>query len=154
MSYYAPYGTYAPEDAANFIEQWEGFRERAYRCPAGKLTIGFGHTVGVQEGDVVTYSEAYALLVNDVKRYVDGMARWINVDVTKGQFIALTSLAFNVGTDYVIHKCPKLMRALNTGDEEECAKQFLDITKCNGVELPGLVRRRTAEAKLFLEDTE
>lgn len=154
MSYYATYGSYAPEDAANFIEQWEGFREKAYRCPAGKWTIGFGHTGDVKEGDVVTYSEAYALLVADVTRYIDGMSRWINVDVTKGQFIALTSLAFNVGTDYVIHKCPKLMRALNTRDEEECARQFLDITKRNGVELPGLVRRRKAEAKLFLEDAE
>lgn len=150
--FYAPYATYAPEDAANFIEKWEGFRERAYRCPAGKWTLGFGHTGGVSENDVVTYAEAYALLVNDVKRFISGMAPWINVDVTKGQFIALTSLAYNVGTDYVIHHCPKLMRALNTGDEQECAKQFLDITKCNGVELPGLVKRRQAEAKLFLEE--
>ncbi len=144
------YASYPPELAADFIEQWEGFRERAYRCPAGKLTIGFGHTENVKEGDTVTYTEAYDMLVADVKRYIDGMSRWINVSVTEGQFIALTSLAFNVGTDYVVHKCPKLMRALNTGDKEECARQFLDITKCNGKVLPGLVRRRQAEAKLFL----
>ena len=144
------YASYPPELAADFIEQWEGFRERAYLCPAGKLTVGFGHTENVKEGDTVTYTEAYKMLVEDVKRYVDGMSRWVNVPVTEGQFIALTSLAFNVGTDYVVHKCPKLMRALNTGNTEECARQFLDITKCNGKVLPGLVRRRQAEAKLFL----
>ena len=144
------YASYPPELAADFIEQWEGFRERTYRCPAGKLTVGFGHTENVKEGDTVTYTEAYKMLVEDVRRYVDGMSRWVNVPVTEGQFIALTSLAFNVGTDYVVHKCPKLMRALNTGNTEECARQFLDITKCDGKVLPGLVRRRQAEAKLFL----
>ena len=144
------YASYPPELVADFIEQFEGFRERAYRCPAGKLTIGFGHTENVKAGDTVTYTEAYKMLVEDVRRYVDGMSRWVNVPVTEGQFIALTSLAFNVGTDYVVHKCPKLMRDLNTGNTEECARQFLDITKCNGKVLPGLVRRRQAEAKLFL----
>ena len=144
------YASYPPELAADFIEQWEGFHGRTYLCPAGKLTIGFGHTENVKAGDTVTYTEAYKMLVEDVRRYVDGMSRWVNVPVTEGQFIALTSLAFNVGTDYVVHKCPKLMRALNTGNTEECARQFLDITKCNGKVLPGLVRRRQAEAKLFL----
>lgn len=39
------------ELAADFIEQWEGFRETAYLCPAGVLTIGFGHTGSdVKEG--------------------------------------------------------------------------------------------------------
>lgn len=145
------YASYAPEIAADFIMKWEGFRESAYLCPAGVLTIGYGHTGSdVKKGDVVTQHEAYEMLVADVTRYIDGMSRWINVSVTEGQFIALTSLAYNVGTDYVVHKCPKLMRALNTGDKEECARQFLDITICNGKVLPGLVKRRKAEAELFL----
>ena len=64
--------------------------------------------------------------------------------------MALVSLAFNVGVSYVVHQCPKLMRALNAGDVEQAAHQFLDITKAGGKELPGLVRRRKSEAKLFL----
>ena len=139
------------EPAADFIEQWEGFRDTAYRCPAGVLTIGFGHTgTDVKEGQVVTYKEAYAMLIEDLKRYASGLAFWINGYLTEGQFIALMSLAFNIGVDGVVHKCPKLLRAVNTGDTEEAARQFLDVNKVNGKVLSGLMRRRQAEAKLFL----
>ena len=44
------------------------------------------------------------------------------------------------------------MRALNAGDIEAAAHEFLDIDKANGVRLPGLTRRRQSEAKLFLEE--
>ena len=132
--------------AADFIEQWEGFRETAYLCPAGVLTIGFGHT-----GPDV--KEAYAMLIEDLKRYASGLAPWVNVKVTEGQYVALMSLAYNIGVDGVVYKCPKLMRAVNAGDVEEAASQFLDVNKANGKVLPGLTRRRQAEAKLFLGES-
>lgn len=142
------------ELAADFIEQWEGFRETAYLCPAGVLTIGFGHTgPDVKKGQVVTYKEAYTMLLEDLKRYASGLAAWVNVKVTEGQYVALLSLAYNIGVDGVVHKCPKLMRAVTrnaSGHAEEAARQFLDVNKVNGKELPGLTRRRRAEAKLFL----
>lgn len=148
---YKNFTAYPVELAADFIEQWEGFRETAYRCPAGVLTIGFGHTgPDVKEGDVVTYAQANAMLVEDLKHYASGLARWLNVKVTEGQFIALLSLAYNVGVDGVVHKCPKLLHAVNAQDEQEAARQFLDVNKVGGKELPGLTRRRKAEAKLFL----
>lgn len=136
------------EWAIPFVKKWEGFRESAYRCSAGVLTIGWGHTAGVKEGDVVDAHEAEEMLRSDLEDVADRLAPFINVKVTKGQFIALTSLAFNIGVRGLVGKCPKLMRALNAGEYEECAKQFLDITN-GGV--PGLVRRRKAEAALFLE---
>ena len=143
------FGEYPAELAADFVEQWEGFRETAYVCPAGKLTIGFGHTGDdVHEGDIVTYHEAYSLLVADLHKHVMSLASYVNVPVTEGQFIALASLAFNVGS--VPMKCPKLMRALNAGDVESAAREFLDVNKANGKVQPGLTKRRMAEAKLFL----
>lgn len=143
------FGEYPAELAADFVEQWEGFRETAYVCPAGKLTIGFGHTGDdVHEGDIVTYHEAYNLLVHDLHKHVMSLAPFVNVPVTKGQFVALASLAFNVGN--VALKCPKLMRALNAGDVEAAAHEFLDVNKANGKVQPGLAKRRMAEAKLFL----
>lgn len=150
---YKNFTAYPVELAADFIEQWEGFRERAYRCPAGVLTIGFGHTgTDVHEGDTITYHEAYDLLVEDLKRYCAGLARWVNVKVTANQFVALLSLAYNIGVDGVVHKCPKLLRALNAEDFDGAARQFLDVTKANGKVLPGLTRRRKAEAELFLRE--
>ena len=158
-----PYSDYAPECAADFIAEWEGFRGKAYQCAAGVWTIGFGHTGTVSKGDRITREQAYGCLISDirsammglgpyVKRDVTlmGLGPYVKRDVTLGQFIALTSLAFNIGPQNVVQKCPKLMRALNARDDVECAYQFLDIDKANGVRVEGLTRRRKAEAALFL----
>lgn len=144
------FGEYSSESAMDFIEAWEGCRLQAYMCPAGIWTIGCGHTKDVTEHDEITYEQSRDLLRRDLELVKHDLARFVNVGVTQGQFVALVSLAFNVGVSYVVHQCPKLMRALNAGDIEACAHEFLDITKANGVELPGLIRRRQAEARLFL----
>lgn len=144
------FGEYSSESAMDFIEAWEGCRLQAYMCPAGIWTIGCGHTKDVTEHDEITYEQSREMLREDVEEVKRGLAPFVNVHVTEGQFVALVSLAFNVGVSYVVHQCPKLMRALNAGDAEACAREFLDITKANGVELPGLIRRRQAEARLFL----
>lgn len=144
------FGEYSAESAMDFIEAWEGCKLTAYKCPAGIWTIGCGHTKDVTEHDEITYEQSRKMLREDIEEVKRGLAPFVNVHVTEGQFIALVSLAFNVGVSYVVHKCPKLMRALNAGDVEQAAHQFLDITKAGGKELPGLVRRRKSEAKLFL----
>ena len=146
------FGEYAPECAMDFIEAWEGCKLVAYKCPAGIWTIGVGHTKDVTEHDEITYEQSREMLREDVEKVKRGLAPFVNVHVTEGQFIALVSLAFNVGVSYVVHKCPKLMRALNAGDVEACAHEFLDIDKANGVRLSGLTRRRQSEAKLFLSE--
>lgn len=144
------FGEYSAESAMDFIEAWEGCRLQAYKCPAGVWTIGVGHTKGVTEHDEITYEQSRELLRKDIEAVVKALAPFVNVHVTEGQYVALVSLAFNVGASYVVHNCPRLMRALNAGDVEQAAHQFLDITKAGGKELPGLVRRRKSEAKLFL----
>lgn len=145
-----PYAEYAPECAADFIAQWEGFRERAYKCSAGVWTIGFGHTGTVSEGDRITREQAWECLLSDIRATMTGLAPHVNRSVTEGQFIALTSLAFNIGATNVVKKCPKLMQALKAREDEECARQFLDINKAAGKRVEGLTRRRQAEAALFL----
>jgi len=144
------FSEYSVDLAADFIEAWEGCRLTAYKCPAGIWTIGVGHTKDVTEHDEITYEQSRELLRKDIEEVKRGLAPFVNIHVTEGQFIALVSLAFNVGASYVVHNCPRLMRALNAGDVEQAAHQFLDITKAGGKELPGLVRRRKSEAKLFL----
>ena len=137
-------GEYAPESAMDFIEQWEGCRLQAYKCPAGIWTIGVGHTKDVTEHDEITYEQSREMLREDIEEVKRGLAPFVNVDVTEGQFIALVSLAFNVGVSYVVHKCPKLMRALNAGDAEACAHEFLDVNRAGGKVLSGLTERRRA----------
>lgn len=139
------------QSACDFIKQHEGLSLSAYICPAGVWTIGYGHTgKDVCSGMTITQDEANSLLLHDVECVVLALAKHVKVQVTEGQFVALVSLAFNVGVNCVVCQCPKLMNALNAGDKEECARQFLDITKSNGKVLPGLVSRRKAESELFL----
>lgn len=148
-----PFLAHDLKKSSDFIKDFEGLSLTAYKCPAGILTIGYGHTGSdVYDGMEITKEKADELLLNDVRSVTNSFARLVNVPVTEGQFIALTSLAFNVGTHYVAHNCPKLMRALNVGDYRECARQFLDIVKSNGTVLNGLVRRRKAEHDLFIGD--
>lgn len=144
------FGEYSVESAMDYIEAWEGCRLQAYKCPAGIWTIGVGHTKDVTENDEITYEQSREMLREDIEEVKRGLSPFVNVHVTEGQFVALVSLAFNVGVGYVTRKCPKLMRALNAGDVEACAHEFLDIDKANGVRVPGLVRRRQSEARLFL----
>ena len=136
--------------ATRFIEDFEGRRLVAYRCSAGVWTIGVGHTKGVREGMTCTDAQADEWLIEDIRECVDALGRYINRSVTMGQYIALVSLAFNLGPYNVITKCPKLMRALNAGDIEGAAKEFLDCDRVNGRPVDGLTRRRRAEADLFL----
>lgn len=144
------WGTYSPAIAADFVARHEGFKAEAYKCPAGVWTVGYGHAVDVKEGDTIDEVRALELLIADLAACAREFARWVNRPVTEGQYIALLSLLYNVGVPYVVHKCPRLMRALNTQNDEECADEFLDIVKADGKSLPGLVARRQAERDLFL----
>lgn len=129
------------------IEYFEGFKATAYKCPLGVWTIGYGHTEGVKEGDgPITHHEAEAMLLADVKKFIAQLAPYVNAPLSGFQFVAIVSLAYNIGVKNLTTKCPKLMRALNCKHYEEAAKEFLDIT--NGG-LPGLVKRREAEAELM-----
>ena len=137
------YAEYPAEVAADFIEQWEGCRLEAYQCSAGVWTIGVGHTEGVKEGDVITYAESRTFLSEDIRKRVAALAPAVKVPVSEGQFVALTSLAFNVGVASVSGS--QLVKKLNAADE------FLDgWDTAGGKVVPGLQRRRRAERKLFL----
>nr|DAH74265.1 MAG TPA: Lysozyme [Caudoviricetes sp.] len=140
------FGSYSYELAMAFVKAEETLRLKAYKCPKGVWTIGWGHTGGIKEGDTCTREQAEAWIRSDLQSAQTGLARSINVPVSANQFIALLSLAFNMGSMGVVDKCPKMLRALNAGDYETAADEFLDVT--NGG-LAGLVARRRREAELM-----
>lgn len=140
------FGSYSYELAMAFVKAEETLRLEAYKCPKGVWTIGWGHTGGIKEGDTCTREQAEAWIRSDLQSAQTGLARFINVPVSANQFIALLSLAFNMGSMGVVDKCPKMLRALNAGDYETAADEFLDVT--NGG-LAGLVARRRREAELM-----
>ena len=145
---HSPFSSYNPSIAIDFIRNEEGCELKAYLCPAGKWTIGYGHTAGVTEGMEISQAHAEDLLRADVIDCAGRMASYIKAPVTKWQYIALVSLSFNIGD--LRRKAPKLLHYLNAGQEDKAAHEFLDICRAGGKVVPGLKRRREKEAKLFL----
>jgi lysozyme len=132
------------------IQKHEGLRLKAYRCPAGVWTIGWGHTgKDVRPGKVITKDEAEALLRRDLDRFERAVDRAVKVEMTQPQFDALVSFAYNVGETGMAKST--VVRRLNAGNERGAADAFLMWNKAKGKVLPGLTRRRKEERKLFLE---
>src|SRR6056297_1276916 len=83
------------------IKESEGLRLKAYKCPAGVWTIGYGHTKGVREGDVITEEEAEKLLQEDVmltEQFITRIASRLKKTIDGNQFSALVSFVYNIGT--------------------------------------------------------
>ncbi|MBL5829218.1 lysozyme [Serratia fonticola] len=133
----------------NLIKQFEGLRLRAYQCSANVWTIGYGHTAGVGEDDIITEEQAIFLLRQDVAEGEMVVNQHMNVLLTQNQFDALVSLVFNIGAGNF--RASTLLKKLNIRDYDGAAKEFLRWVNAGGKMLPGLVRRREAESRLFLE---
>jgi lysozyme len=120
----------------------------AYQDPVGVWTIGYGHTgADVQPGLTITQEQASDLLLQDVAGAVAAVNRLVTVPLTQNQFDALVDFTFNVGQGNLASST--LLRELNAGNTAGAAAQFLVWVYAKGVELPGLVTRRQAEAALF-----
>jgi lysozyme len=131
----------------DLIKEFEGLRLQAYKCPADVPTIGYGSTgPHVRMGMTITEAEAEDLLVKDLARF-EKVIDEIGGTTTQGQFDALVSLAFNVGAANVARST--LLTMHKAGDYEGAAKQFARWNRAAGRVLPGLTRRRAAEAKLY-----
>jgi len=129
-------------------EQFEGLQLTAYQDPVGVWTIGYGHTgADVQPGLTITQEQASDLLLQDVAGAVAAVNRLVTIPLTQNQFDALVDFTFNVGQGNLASST--LLRELNSGNTEGAAAQFLVWVYAKGVELPGLVTRRQAEAALF-----
>jgi lysozyme len=132
----------------NFIKSWEGCVLGAYRCSAGVLTIGYGHTKTTKANQVITFNEAERLLKLDVQDSVGAVNRLVKVRLSQNQFDALVSFTFNVGIG--AFERSTLLKKLNNGDIRGAASEFLRWTRAAGKEVLGLVNRRESERRLFL----
>jgi len=135
------------------IKQFEGFRAKPYKCPAGVPTIGYGATY-YPDGRRVTMADkpvseadATTMLRAMLSSYEAGVDRYVQVPLTQGQFDALVSFAYNLGLSAL--KGSTLLRVLNDKNYAGAAAQFARWNKAGGKVLPGLTRRREAERLLF-----
>lgn len=144
----------------DLIKRYEGVILHSYLCPAGCLTIGWGHTGSdVKQGMVITEGEAEILLKKDLKKFASKITFSLEQDhitVNQNQFDALCSFAYNLGFSAFIFST--LYKKLKAGDYAGASDEFLKwvyITKTvNGerikIRLKGLETRRNAERDLFL----
>lgn len=135
------------EKGKEFIRSWEGCRLTAYDDGVGVWTIGYGHTRGVKPGDVITQEQANEWFNLEVDSFANRVAALITVDVEPHQMDALVSLAYNIGVGALSKST--LLRMLNVGDVTGAGQQFDVWNKGGGQVMPGLVRRRAAERKMF-----
>lgn len=137
------------DNAIEHIKKFEGLRLCAYKCAAGVLTIGYGHTKGVKAGQTITKSQADTLLRGDllpVERYVSGLG----LRLTQGQFDALVSFAFNLGTGALGRST--LLQKIRSGSSAGVIQaEFRKWVYADGKMLSGLVRRREWESRKWTE---
>ncbi|MDQ7818664.1 MAG: lysozyme [Melioribacteraceae bacterium] len=134
----------------DIIKYFEGFRGKAYLCPASVLTIGFGSTGShVKPGMVITEHEAELLLIQDLVRFEKYVNKTAQRLLRWHEFDALVSFSFNVG--YRLKD--ELKFAVNTGNTKVVVYKLMlyNKAKVNGTYkiLTGLTKRRTAESTVY-----
>lgn len=129
----------------------------AYRCPAGVLTIGWGCTEGVREGQIWTKDQAEAALRKELAKHEAAVARLVTVDINANQRDALISFSYNLGTGALAKS--GLLKKLNRGDYAGAQAEFLKWTMHTDPrtgkkkQSRGLAIRRAKEAAMFAERT-
>lgn len=140
----------ASETLIEKLKEFEGLRAKAYRCPAGVWTIGYGHTAGVRQGMTISEREADKLLREDVGK-VETAVNSLGICSRQGEFDALVSFAFNIGIQAL--KGSSLLRCIERGDSKrEIQRQFRRWVYSGGKVLAGLVIRREWEAKRYCDE--
>jgi lysozyme len=155
------------------MHQYEGCRNKPYLCPAHIWTIGYGHVLyqeqirlpmvakegytGIirkqyqlkqEDNRVWSKEEIEKLFADDVNSFERGVLRLApTLDGNQGAFDACVSFAFNAGLGNFQRSTIRMK--INRGEWEAAAEAFMQWTKGGGRELPGLVKRRKAEIKLF-----
>jgi len=139
------------QEGVDLIKRFEGFSPTVYICPAGYPTIGYGHVVRDGEkdrfADGIDRDEGEELLRRDVRWAERGVLRLIDVPLAEGQFDALVSFTFNLGSGALQRST--LRRKVNRREHAEVPAQLMRWVWAGGKKLKGLVMRRKREAGFY-----
>lgn len=128
----------------------EACRRDPYVCPAGVLTDGIGNTHDVKAGTRKTDAQIAA----DWEKNILSAEKCVNsyaagVKLSDNTFSAVTSITFNVGCGAM--QKSTLFWMLRQGETAQACQQFTRWVYAGGVQLPGLVTRRSKEKALCLD---
>ena len=142
------------DEGLDLIKLYEGYSSSPYLCPANHWTIGYGAIWGMDDKRVtedhpdINEDQADYLLRRDVKKSEMAVLRHIRVPLEDGQFNALCSFVFNLGSGAL--QSSTLRRKINRGDYIGAANEFPRWVYAGGRRLKGLVRRREHERSMFM----
>jgi lysozyme len=154
------------QQRTDIIQVYEDLKLKAYICPTGYPTIGYGHRLIENErigGKIVhllknrlnyniSKDEADRLFLEDIRNKESFVKALVKVPLNENQFSALVSFVFNVGQE--AFRKSTLLKLLNAGDYSSVPKQLdrwvYGTVNNEKVILGGLKRRREAEGKLFM----
>jgi lysozyme len=145
------------QDGLNILKNFEGLSLEAYDDGGGVWTIGWGHTKGVKQGQIITLEDAEKFLLDDLEDAEKAVESMVKAELNDNQFSALVCFVFNIGAGQF--KTSTLLHILNDGkfgayNVEKAAEQFDKWVFDNGKRLGGLVKRRKAEKDLYLKPME
>ena len=150
----------ASSKATDLIKEFEGFSDKAYICPAGKITIGYGSTMArgkpIVLGQMCTEEEACEFLMEEIDRIIMPIMSKILPEskVNQNQLDAIISLCYNIGMGNF--KTSTLLKKVVASEYLAASDEFLKWDKYTNPKtgkkepLAGLTRRRKAERELFL----
>ena len=125
-----------------------------YYDPVGLPTIGYGHLLSrvawapLDQFPAITVSQAEALLRSDLMKAAGAVMRMVQVKLNANQIAALIDFVFNAGAGNF--EISTLRRVINRGDFAAVPGQLMRWVYAKGIKLPGLVKRRRAEAELWV----
>jgi lysozyme len=153
------------DKAIHMIKHHEGVRQNPYQCPAKLWTVGVGHVMFPEQGNLkidqrdafvpppeamrkYSMEEVDGILRSDLDRFERGVERFCPVPLTQGMFDGLVSFSFNVGLGTLQRST--LRQKLLRGDKEGASEELLKYCMAGGKVLKGLQNRRIDERALFL----
>jgi len=135
------------EEGKTLIKKFEGCKLEAYLDAVDVPTIAYGRTKDVKIGDICTQQQAEDWLEEELVEYEGYVNEAVKVELTQPQFDSLVSWTYNLGPSNLNRS--SMLRVLNTSDYDNVPEQIMRWNKAGGRVLPGLVRRREAEAEMF-----
>ena len=158
---------FAAELAADLCIQFEGFHSNPYFDPVWYPTRGYGELLEgkryteaygkpelqdkiLSRWESVTHPQAVANLESTLRKFQVSVLKLIHIELSDAKEGALIDFCYNLGAGALQRST--LRRVINRGDFDEAPAQFMRWVRAGNRVWPGLVRRRRAEADLWLSE--
>jgi lysozyme len=141
------------KDALAMCKCFEGLCLVPYLCPANVWTIGYGTTHYpngkrvAKDDPACTVEQAEHWLEYELSYARHQVRKLVQVELTVNQEEALVDFVYNLGAG--AFRASTLLKRVNSGDFADVPYQLSRWVNGGGRKLPGLVKRRAAEAELF-----